>query len=60
MITKKPPIFMRGFWVGYGTDFEPVYSGFAEDSTNLETFMVRISNQFIVLIRKFHIRIYFF
>jgi hypothetical protein len=36
---------MKGAWVSHGADFEPVYSEFAEDSTNLETLMVRIPNR---------------
>jgi hypothetical protein len=29
----------------YGADFEPVYSGFAENCMDLKTLMVQISNQ---------------
>nr|NYE66094.1 hypothetical protein [Mucilaginibacter sp. E4BP6] len=39
------PFSWEAYWVSYGTDFEPVYSGFTENSKNLETSMVRISNQ---------------
>ena len=31
--------------VAYGTDFEPVYSWFTENSLDLKTFMVQISNR---------------